>query len=254
MDTPAIGQDEESSNARTVIPEEPGSAVATVLQASLGGGAVLFSAARWATASGRRAARPLEAAVDPIARFVMRPPAVPTAVTFEAARNHLVARGGQVRKGAEGALDGISRDLLPRLVDAVLERVHVTDLVLRRVDLVRLIEEVLDQIDVTELLLQRVDLDRLLLSADLDAAAARVDVDALVARLDVVALAGSLIDAADVSQAIRASTGSLASGAVRGARVQGAQTYGQVQRVVDRVPLLRREQEPEADPESQTAP
>jgi hypothetical protein len=76
----------------------------------------------------------------------------------------------------------------------------------------------------------------------------------LVARLDVVALAGSLIDAADVSQAIRASTGSLASGAVRGARVQGAQTYGQVQRVVDRVPLLRREQEPEADPESQTAP
>ena len=108
--------------------------------------------------------------------------------------------------------------------------------------LVRIIDAVLDRIDLTKLVLQHVDLDRIIAAADLDAAAARLDVDAVAARLDVnavvarldpVAMTESIAEAIELHEIIK-TTGSVATGAVRGARVQSTETYGQAKRVVGR--------------------
>jgi hypothetical protein len=197
----------------------------------------------------------------------MHPPVLPPSLTPEVVIRHLSMRGNDVLEAAEGALDVVSRELVPTATDAVLERVDVTDLVLKQVDLVRIVDAVLDRIDLTELVLQRVDLDRLIAAADLDAAAARLDVDAVAQRLDVDAVAARLdvnavaarlnpaavgdflVEAIDLPEIIRTSTGSVAAGAVHEARVHGTEAYGQAKRVVGRVPLLHREPEPELEPE-----
>jgi hypothetical protein len=212
MATPAAGQ--------------AGGSGATILKASIGGGSIALSAAFRVSAAAGRVARP-------IGRSLMSPPGVPRALTPEMTVRRLAVRGDEVIQGAGAVLDRASRELLPTLMDALLDR-----------------------IDLTELVLQRVDLDRVLASADLDAAIARVDVEALAARLDVTALAARLdpvaiasiiIEAIDLTEILRTSTGSVAAVAVRGARAQGSGAYVQVQRVVDWVPLPRREATPEPD-------
>jgi hypothetical protein len=112
-------------------------------------------------------------------------------------------------------LDALSRLLVPRVVDAVLDRLDLTALVLTRVDLHRLlaaapVEEVVDRVDVdavadrlnvaavldrldlTAIVLERVDLSRLLAAAPIDEVVERVDVDAVVSRVDVDAVAARL--------------------------------------------------------------
>jgi hypothetical protein len=150
---------------------------------------------------GRRVAAPLAGVAGP-AQLLLDP---------------LAQRGRAVRAARAARLDALSRLLVPRAVDLVLDRIDLTALVLERVDLSRLlaaapVQEVVDRVDVddvaarldlaavldrldlTALVLERVDLSRLLAAApvaevvervDVDAVAARGDVDAVAARLDV---------------------------------------------------------------------
>jgi hypothetical protein len=83
-------------------------------------------------------------------------------------------------------LDGVVRGVD---LDAVLDRLDLTDLVIRRVDLDRVVREVdldavLDRLDLTELVVRRVDLDRVARGLDVDAVVGRADLDAAVARVD----------------------------------------------------------------------
>lgn len=164
-------------------------------------------------------------------------------------------------------------------VEAVVDRLDLTRIVLERVDLPAVALAVLDRLDLTGIVLDGVDLASLVTAAidrtdldgltatviehvDLDAAAARLDVEAVVARLDLtrivldrvdldavvhtvlshldlVALAGEVIDGVDLPEIIRESTGSMASDTVRSARMQGIRADEAVERAVDRL-LLRR--------------
>jgi hypothetical protein len=127
--------------------------------------------------------------------------------------------GGQAqRAAARTVVEGWLGYLVPRLVEAVLDRLDLTELVVRRVDLDRVaqqldVEAVLDRLDLTELVVSRVDLnrvaqqldveavlDRLDLTelvvrrVDLDRVAQRLDVEAVLDRLDLTELVVSRVD------------------------------------------------------------
>jgi len=130
-------------------------------------------------------------------------------------------------------------------VEAVVERLDLTAIVLERVDLDALVKVVLDRVDINGVA-RRVDVEAVLDRLDLTAVVLqRVDLDALVktvlARIDIadiVGLAEEVIDAVDLPEIIRESTGSMASDTVRGARMQGIVADEAVGRAVDRL-LLR---------------
>jgi hypothetical protein len=84
---------------------------------------------------------------------------------------------------------------------------------------------VLDRVDLTETVLRRVDLVRV--------------VDAVLDQMDLIALANEIIDGVDLPEIIRDSTGSMASETVKGVRMQGIEADQAVGRAVDRL-LLRR--------------
>jgi hypothetical protein len=96
-------------------------------------------------------------------------------------------------------IDGIARSLD---VDAVLDQMDLTEIVLKRVDLVKVVDAVLDQ-------------------------------------MDLIALANEIIDGVDLPEIIRDSTGSMASETVKGVRMQGIGADQAVDRAIDRL-LLRR--------------
>lgn len=128
-------------------------------------------------------------------------------------------------------LDGVD---LATVVAAAIERTDLdalTATVIQHVDLdaaaARLdVEAVIDRLDLTRIVLERVDLDTI--------------VDTVLAHLDLVAIAGEVIDGVDLPEIIRESTGSMASDTVRGARMQGIHADEAVERAVDRLLLRRR--------------
>ena len=180
------------------------------VDASIGAGAVVVVALTRAASL----ARPL---VDPLVGVVMRPPLLDRRFTPESVLHRLAVRGSAIRVGAGAELDAASRELVPAVVDAVVERIDLTDIVI-----------------------ERVDLDRVVANVDLDRAVERVDLDRAVARVDLVGIANYLVDAIDLPDIIRVSTGSVATEAVRGVRMQSIDADAQLQRVVDRMLLRRR--------------
>jgi uncharacterized protein YjbI with pentapeptide repeats len=129
--------------------------------------------------------------------------------------------------------------LVPVVATEVLRRAHLTDLVLRYVDLDRAVSAVdldaaaarldvsavLDRIDLTSVVLERVNLDVL--------------IQATLERIDLIPLAVEVIEGVDLPEIIRESTGSMASDTVQGVRMQGIVADEAIGRVVDRL-LLRR--------------
>jgi hypothetical protein len=161
--------------------------------------------------------------------------------------------------------------LVPVVLDLVLDRIDLTALVLRRVDLDRIaahldldttaarldIAKILDRIDLNELIEQRVDLDRVAAHLDLDgvaagldldriagrldvdAVAARLDIDRVMARVDLIGLAEFVVDGIDLPRIIRESTGSVASEGLREVRTRSMEADQALAHLVDRM-LLRR--------------
>jgi len=119
-------------------------------------------------------------------------------------------------------IDGIASSLD---IDTILDQMDLTEIVLKRVDLVKVVDAVLDQMDLTEIVLKRVDLVRV--------------VDAVLDQMDLIALANEIIDGVDLPEIIRDSTGSMASETVKGVRMQGIGADQAVDRAIDRL-LLRR--------------
>ena len=92
--------------------------------------------------------------------------------------------------------------LLPKAVDAALQRVDLNSTIARHVDIDALVESV--------------DLNQVIGSVDIDAIAARLDVAAVINQLDLVALTEQILNAIDIPEVIRESTNSVASEGVRG--------------------------------------
>ncbi len=102
----------------------------------------------------------------------------------------LVAEGQAARAAAASGGKDLLGSAIRRLFDAVLDRLDLTELVERRVDLDRLagrldIDAIIDRLDLTELVERRVDLDRL---------AGRLDIDAIIDRLDLTELVERRVD------------------------------------------------------------
>src|SRR4029450_10131923 len=83
--------------------------------------------------------------------------------------------------------------VVPQIVDATLDQLDLTELILSRVDLERVVDAVdleraASRVDL-EAIVSRIDLDTIIARVDLDAVAARLDVEAIVKRLDLAAIA-----------------------------------------------------------------
>jgi hypothetical protein len=177
--------------------------------------------------------------------------------TFVAA---LVTLGEQYRLVSELAADAVVARLVREVVDAVIEQIDLTALVLERVDLDRVvaavdIEAAVRRLDLTALVVQQVDVDAIVSTVDIEAVVDRLDIDeiaakldmqAIIDRLDIATLSLQVIDEIDLPEIIRQSTGSVASEAVRGVRMQSIGADQVVQRTVDRILLRRRERSTQA--------
>ena len=125
---------------------------------------------------------------------------------------------------ARSLIDGTLDRLVPTLVDAIVSRVNITELVISRVDLRAVIEAALDQLDLTEIVVQRVDVDRIV---------AQANVEDVIDRVPMIQIADYIIEEIDLPQIIRESTGGIAMDAFTSTRLSAARTDDFVSRLVD---------------------
>jgi hypothetical protein len=159
--------------------------------------------ARGAGLAARLAAPPARAVAGAGREVARRLPAGP-ADRLRATGQQLRSTGQQLRNNARDRVQA----LVPLLVNAVL-----------------------DQLDLTDLVVQRVDLDQV---------AQHLDLDAVVARIDLISLAEYIVDGIDLPKIIRDSTGSVASEGVRGVRMQSIEADEALAKFIDRLLLRRR--------------
>jgi len=208
-------------------------------------------------ARGRDAASRLASPVTSVARRTVRWAGGGGAVGIV---RRLRDTGYATRAAAGEAVRDRLLSAIPRLLDAVLDQVDLTDLVERRVDLDELVRRVdvgavaarldLDRIVAgvdpdavvarvdLDAVVARLDLDRIVAGVDLDAVVARVDLDAVVARLDLIGLAEQVVDGIDLPRIVRESTASVTSEGVSGVRMQSMEADQAITHFVDRI--LRR--------------
>ncbi len=127
-------------------------------------------------------------------------------------------------------IGGVLDRLVPSIVDAIVNRIDLTDVVISRVDLRVVIESALDQVDLTEIVLTRVDINRIVKQAN---------IEDIIDRVPLVQIADYLIEEIDLPQIIRESTGGIAMDAFTTTRYSAARTDEFVSKVVDTV-LFRR--------------
>lgn len=192
-------------------------------------------------------------AFAPLARdtaaLVARPPLVPEPLTPAAWIDALSHHGRTVRLAGSEDLEvagGEALDVvIPTVLERVLDRIDITELVLQRVDLERIVGAVLDRMDLTEVVLERVDLGRVINGA-LD----QIDLNDLVrTRVDLAGIAEEVIDDVDLPEIIRDSTTGVAGAVVDGTRLRAVEGDELVNRLVDRI-LLRRKARKTAAPEA----
>lgn len=96
-----------------------------------------------------------------------------------------------------------------------------------------LVDAVLDRVDLTQLVLDRVDIDRLV---------ARADLEQIIDRIPLVQLADYIVDEIDLPSLIRESTGGITADAIDALRMQSFDVDQAVSRVMDAI--LRRRTDP----------
>jgi hypothetical protein len=186
----------------------------------------------------------LDRAIRPLSLVAMIPPVDRAARGLERSAVRMNAEWRHDRVESQRAAEAFADALVPHLIDAVIDRLDLTELVLERVDLDRVvqavaIDRVLERVDLDDAVAQ-VDIGLIIDRVDIDSVAARVDVERIVDRLDLVAIARGVIDELDLPTIIRESTESMAAETRDGVRVQGMRADRFVSRVVDRA-LLRNE-------------
>jgi hypothetical protein len=237
-------------------------------------GALLGSILLAGEGAARAVGRVSSAIGPPASWFAGVPPLGPAAAWVRDAAGALDARWRAARPQTETAATAFARELVPEVIDAVLDQLDLTWLVAERVDLDELVarvdlDRVVSRVDLdaivhrldldalasridVDAVVARVDLDAIVRRVDIDGVAERIDLDAVIARIDLPELARSVIEEIDLPEVIRDSTGSMASETVRGVRIQGIEADAAVSRAMDRMLLRRRSRETDApgEPES----
>jgi hypothetical protein len=186
-----------------------------------------------------RIAAGLERAIRPLTLVAMIPPVDRAARRLEEMAIRRNDAWQEARTESARAADLFADALVPQLVDAVIDRLDLTDLVLEQVDL----RAVISSIDLDEIV-GRVNVMAIVDGLDIDAVAARVDVQRIIDRLDLVAIADGVIEELDLAAIIRGSTETMAAETVDGIRVQSLHADRFVARVVDRTLHRRNNGEP----------
>ena len=131
---------------------------------------------------------------------------------------------------ARAVIGGTLDRLVPPLVDAIVGRMNLTELVVTKVDLRTVVETALDQLDLTEIVVQRVDVNRIVGLAD---------IEDVIDRVPMIQIADYIIEEIDLPQIIRESTGGVAMDAFTSTRLTAARSDEFISKVVDAL-LLRR--------------
>ena len=170
-------------------------------------------------------------ALGSVARAIERSLAVPAAAVGRSPfLGDLLAHWEATWEQTEAADRPTVDESLRRAVDAVLDRIDLTDVIRSHVDVNALVAD----LDV-QALADRIDVEALAARIDVDAIAERLDLDALVTRLDILAIATEVIDELDLAQLIRDATADTASDGVRTVRLRGVDADRAVRRAVDRI-------------------
>jgi hypothetical protein len=141
-----------------------------------------------------------------------------------------ISTGMQVTTRTVGVVvDPVLDAVVPRVADAIVSRLDLTNIVLDRVQLEPIIMRALDELNLTEIVLSRVDVDAIVASAD---------IEAIIDRVPIVPIADYVIDEIDLPQIIRQSTGGVATEAINSVRVQSFGADQWVARLTDA--LVRR--------------
>jgi hypothetical protein len=175
----------------------------------------------------------LDRAIRPLSLVAMIPPVDRAARRLERSAIQMNEGWRDERLESQRVADAFADALVPHLMDAVIDRLDLTKLVLERVDL----DDVVARVDVG-LIIDRVDPATIVDRLDVDSVAARIDVERIVDRLDLVAIARGVIDELDLPEIIRGSTETMAAETRDGVRVQGMRADRFVSHLVDRA-LLR---------------
>jgi hypothetical protein len=225
----------EASDVEDGEPEAEGADEPETLAVIAGAGLnLVLGAARSLT----RIAADLDRVVRPFSLVTMVPPVDRVARRLEGSALRLNDTWRDERLEGQRAAEAFADALAPHLVDAVIDRLDLTELVLDRVDLDRVAGSVsIDR------LIERVDPMTVVDRLDVDAVAARVDVERIVDRLDLVAIARSVIEELDLPSIIRESTETMAAETRDSVRVHGIRADRFVSRLVDRA-LLRQDGTP----------
>ena len=197
----------------------------------------------------------------PLAGLVLRPPLISRRYWPQTKLLEMAERGREIRVRRDEQAKAVLNYLVPVVLEAVLNRVDLTQLVLDRVEITSLVDSVdvdaiaarldldaiVDRVPIDRVvsrvdvdgIVASVDIDPIVARVDVDAIAAKIDLDAIVARLDIVGIAREVIDEIDLPEIIRESSGSMASETVVGVRMRGIEADERISRIVDRV-ILRR--------------
>jgi hypothetical protein len=165
----------------------------------------------------------------------------------------MVERGRNARENADRLRAQVAGDLVVAVLDDVLDRVDLTQLVLDRVKLSNIIatmdlDDIVARLDLAPIvdrvpidrIMTRIDLNAIAARLDVNAIAARLDVDDVIARIDLAGIANQVIEEIDLPEIIRESSGAMASETMLGMRIRGIEADQRVNRVIDRL-LLRRQ-------------
>jgi hypothetical protein len=187
---------------------------------------------------------------------------------------------------SEHAAEAVLHLVVPEIVNAALDQIDLTELVVDRVDIGRVIdhvdfdaviarvpvEEIVARLDVNEIvaridldeiveridldaavqridmqrIVERIDLNEIIERVDVNAVVGRIDLDAIVERLDLAGIATRVIEEIDLPQIIRVSSETMATETAEGIRVQSMEADRLVAGVVDRI-LRRRGRDTEVD-------
>ncbi|MFL6136973.1 MAG: hypothetical protein ACJ74O_04150 [Frankiaceae bacterium] len=172
-----------TSDAEPTPARRAASAVTMVLDVAA---ALAALAARLASDSSRAGLR-LAGPAAPVARRALRPPLVPERYWPETLLLRTAERGHQERAVMVSATARTARALVPRILDATLDQIDLTQLVIDRVD----VDAIVDRVDL-EAIVERIDIDAIVAKLDIDAIVDRLDIDAIVERIDLDGIVGKL--------------------------------------------------------------
>ena len=206
--------------------------------------------------------------VQPFATLVLQPPVLPERYWPQRGIDRMADRGERARRQGVRQAWALLDDIVPFVVDAILDRIDLTQIVIDRVKVMRIVDEVdiagivvhldfdsiiesvpidhiLELVDINGVV-ARVNLDQIMARVDVNAVVSTVDIQAIISRVDLGSIATQVIDEIDLPEIIWESSSGMASESVVGVRMQGRAADERINRIVDRVLRRRRDRNTEA--------